>query len=197
MTEDLFQSIVRELLRRKADPPAGKAVSGETQAWCPFHADGEGKAPHSPSLRLNREKRVWFCDPCDDGGKLTELAERLGLETRGYREDGIVATYDYRDADGQLLFQVVRWTGKRFAVRRPDDRGNWIWNLVGVQRVLYHLDELQSAVADRSTTRATPSLRLTASRPLIHRRAASFLFSASFLSSPFRSSSSFASGFSR
>ena len=39
-------------------------------------------------------------------------------------------------------------------------------------------------------TRAMPSLRLTASRPEIHRRAASLFFSASFLSSPFRSSSS-------
>ena len=42
-------------------------------------------------------------------------------------------------------------------------------------------------MADRSITRATPSLRLTASRPEIHRRAASLFFSASFLSSPFRS----------
>ena len=39
-------------------------------------------------------------------------------------------------------------------------------------------------------TRAMPSLRFTASRPEIQRRAASLFFSASFLSSPFRSSSS-------
>ena len=39
-----------------------------------------------------------------------------------------------------------------------------------------------------------PSLRLTISRPEIQRRAASLFFSASFLSSPFRSASSSASG---
>ena len=46
-------------------------------------------------------------------------------------------------------------------------------------------------------TRLMPSLRFTASRPEIHRRAASLFFSASFLSSPFRSSSSASFGFSR
>lgn len=147
MTHDLFQSILLELHRRKADPPAGKISNGEVYEWCPFHPDGAGKPPHSPSLRLHRDKRVYYCDPCDDGGKLTELAERLGLETDSYREDGIVATYEYRDANGQLLFQVVRRTGKRFAVRRPDGRGGWTWNLGGVQRVLYHLDELHAADA--------------------------------------------------
>ena len=45
-------------------------------------------------------------------------------------------------------------------------------------------------MAERSMTRATPSLRLTASRPEIQRRAASLFFSASCCSSPLRSSSS-------
>ena len=45
-------------------------------------------------------------------------------------------------------------------------------------------------MAERSMTRARPSLRLTASRPEIQSRAASLFFSASFFSSPFSSSSS-------
>jgi hypothetical protein len=56
-----------------------------------------------------------------------------------------VATYDYRDADGSLLYQAVRFEPKGFAQRRPDGRGGWIWELGDVQRVLYRLPELQAA----------------------------------------------------
>ena len=52
------------------------------------------------------------------------------------------ATYDYRDEGGQLLFQVVRKTGKRFRQRVPDGRGGWEWKLGDVRRVLYKLPEL-------------------------------------------------------
>jgi putative DNA primase/helicase len=57
----------------------------------------------------------------------------------------IVATYDFKDAKGVLLFQVVRWQPKGFSQRRPDGSGDWIWNLRGVKPVLYRLPELLSA----------------------------------------------------
>ena len=57
----------------------------------------------------------------------------------------VVATYDYRDAAGKMLFQVVRSEGKDFRQRRPDSQGGWIWNLDGVQRVPYRLPELLQA----------------------------------------------------
>lgn len=57
----------------------------------------------------------------------------------------IIATYDYKDAKGALLFQVVRWQPKSFSQRRPDGNGRWIWNLHGVRTVLYRLPELASA----------------------------------------------------
>jgi len=41
----------------------------------------------------------------------------------------IVATYDYHDAAGKLLFQVVRYQPKGFKQRRPDGQGNWVWGL--------------------------------------------------------------------
>ena len=37
----------------------------------------------------------------------------------------IVATYDYTDADGKLLYQVVRYEPKDFRQRRPDGNGGW------------------------------------------------------------------------
>ena len=57
----------------------------------------------------------------------------------------IVATYDYRNAAGKVLFQVVRYEGKNFRQRRPDGQGSWIWNLDGVRKVLYRLPELVQA----------------------------------------------------
>ncbi|MHC4146826.1 MAG: YfjI family protein, partial [Planctomycetota bacterium] len=57
----------------------------------------------------------------------------------------IVATYDYKDEAGKLLFQTVRLEPKDFRQRRPDGNGNWIWNLDGLQRVLYRLPELLQA----------------------------------------------------
>lgn len=60
-------------------------------------------------------------------------------------------TYDYLDANGELRFQVLRYKTrpdekKSFRQRRPDGKGGWIWNLKGVDRVLYRLPEVIKAV---------------------------------------------------
>jgi putative DNA primase/helicase len=54
----------------------------------------------------------------------------------------VVAAYDYRDANGELLYQVVRYEPKRFNQRRPDGKGGWIWSKDDCPRVLYHLSDL-------------------------------------------------------
>jgi len=54
----------------------------------------------------------------------------------------VVATYPYTDADGTLLYQVLRYKPKGFNQRRPDGKGGWIWKLGDVRRVLYRLPEL-------------------------------------------------------
>jgi hypothetical protein len=54
----------------------------------------------------------------------------------------MVATYDYTDERGALLYQVVRSEPKGFRQRRPDGRGGWTWNLDGMPRVLYRLPVL-------------------------------------------------------
>ena len=57
----------------------------------------------------------------------------------------LVATYDYTDKDGTLLYQVLKYQnadgGKTFRQRRPDGKGGWIWQLDD-RRVLYRLPEL-------------------------------------------------------
>lgn len=58
----------------------------------------------------------------------------------------IVATYDYVDEDGTLLYQSVRYDPKDFRQRQPNGKDKWIWNLKGIQkRVLYKLRELMAA----------------------------------------------------
>ncbi len=69
----------------------------------------------------------------------------------------ITATYDYTDAQGELIYQVVRleWIEegercKTFRQRRqdPEKPGEWIWNLEGVQHGLYRIADLREAGAD-------------------------------------------------
>jgi hypothetical protein len=74
-----------------------------------------------------------------------DLLTRLGI---GRGE--IVATYDYRDGNGVLLYQVVRYAPKDFRQRRPDGRGGWVWRLGSVQRVLYRLPELLAAAYSKT-----------------------------------------------
>jgi hypothetical protein len=64
---------------------------------------------------------------------------------RGHRRE-IVATYAYTDGGGRLLYEVLRLLPKAFSCRRPDGAGGWLWNLQGVERVLYRLPEVAAAV---------------------------------------------------
>lgn len=54
----------------------------------------------------------------------------------------IVATYDYTDELGRVLYQVVRTDPKGFYQRRPDGRGSWENGLGDVRRVLFRLHEI-------------------------------------------------------
>jgi len=69
-------------------------------------------------------------------------------EANGYaprRKRKIVGTYDYRNAQGNVVFQGVRYDPKDFAQRRPDGAGGYVWNLKGIERVLYRFPELLAA----------------------------------------------------
>ena len=59
----------------------------------------------------------------------------------------IETIHDYVDEHGVLSFQVVRYRPKAFRQRRPAGNGGWVWNLDGVQRVLYRLPELLLSLA--------------------------------------------------
>jgi putative DNA primase/helicase len=67
---------------------------------------------------------------------------RCGKSHEPARDQSIEAIYDYRDEAGELRFQVVRKTGKKFLQRRPDGPGGWIWKTAGLPMLLYRLPEL-------------------------------------------------------
>jgi putative DNA primase/helicase len=57
----------------------------------------------------------------------------------------IVATYDYQDETGKLLFQVCRLFPKNFRQRKPNNVGGWLWRTKDVRKVPYRLPELLAA----------------------------------------------------
>jgi putative DNA primase/helicase len=111
------------------------------QALCPAHAD---KNP-SLSIDVHGDKILIHCHA---GCSHSSVLEELGIDSHelflGARnsQPHIIATYDYVDARGKLLYQVVRSEPKNFRQRRPNGKDGWRWNLNGVPRVLYRLPEV-------------------------------------------------------
>jgi 5S rRNA maturation endonuclease (ribonuclease M5) len=80
---------------------------------------------------------------CEIGGILDNLDIMDNHKGKGLRRE--VATYDYTDEDGTLLFQVVRFEPKDFRQRRPDGKGRWVWNVHDVRLVLFYLPDVVKA----------------------------------------------------
>lgn len=59
-----------------------------------------------------------------------------------------IATYDYTDENGALLYQVCRTRDKQFPQRVPDRtrKGGWNWKVGDARRVLYKLPRVIEAV---------------------------------------------------
>jgi RecA-family ATPase len=76
----------------------------------------------------------------DDEIARAVMAAAMG-QNHNNKRGSIVATYDYLDADGVLLYQVLRYEPKNFRQRRPDGNGGWTWKL-DERRVLYRWPEL-------------------------------------------------------
>jgi hypothetical protein len=127
------------------------------QACCPAHDDS------TPSLTITptAERVLLFCHAkCS----VNAIVDALGMtisDLRGgdhgtadshapaneYRK--IVKVYDYFDASGTLVHQTVRYEPKDFRQRRPDPAkpGEYIWDLRGIEPVLYRLPAVLQAKA--------------------------------------------------
>ena len=129
----------------------------EVKCLCPFHADKH------PSLRINLEKQVWFCDPCDIGGTVIDLVVRMKAMTvkdaiwQLAEEANIVtdedlkphkaASYVYKDPLGRNVMFVDRieeGKSKKFFPHQKKEDGTVIPNIEGVQRVLFRMERWAS-----------------------------------------------------
>lgn len=115
-------------------------------ARCPVHGDGGGDSDPSLAIREKDGKILVHCHAgCSQRDVIAALRAR-GLWESGKREPPmrIVATYDYCDERGELLYQIVRVEPKKFLHRRPDGYGGWVWKK-SHRQVLYRLPEILEA----------------------------------------------------
>lgn len=135
--------------------------NGAWVALCPAHDD------RNPSLSIRAGDDGRALIHCHAGCTFDAVVAALGLRANGNgaghvtarpsspakqprraAAGRVVATYDYRAADGALLFQKLRYEPKTFKVRRPDGRGGWAWGLGDIRPVLYRLPELTDPAND-------------------------------------------------
>jgi hypothetical protein len=161
------------------------AVSDVIGRSTKLRRDGkEFRAVDNASLTINDAKGIWFDHATNEGGDalawlqksqglsftdaVAEIASMAGVplpngngEARPQQGTATkrkpVASYNYCDSQGELIYEVVRleWIEdgklrKTFRQRRPDPgRPNaWIWNLEGIKHGLYRLPELREAGAE-------------------------------------------------
>lgn len=153
-------------------------------ARCPAHDDGQA----SLSVSEAHGRILVHCHAGCPQREVIASLRQLGLwpepvkhqKRNGNGHGGaktLVATYDYRDADGALLYQVCRYAPKTFRQRRPSGDGpdSWIDNMKGVTRTLYRLPQILAAVkAGRDAATAagvaatTPTLYIVEGEKDVH-----------------------------
>lgn len=128
---------------------------GGYMAKCPCREDDE-----NPSLAVGVGKDGRVLLNCHRGVcNVEQICESIGMTVKDLHPQKpekqklkLTNTWTYYDAQGTALFQKLRFIDedghKTFRQRRPDGSGGWIYNLDGVEKVLYRLPEVQAAVAD-------------------------------------------------
>jgi hypothetical protein len=130
--------LARQLKAKRTGP-------GAWLAKCPAHDDRR----ESLSIGEGEDGRLLL--NCFAGCDFADILKAAGVEpTNPNGEDRsgkprIVATYDYRDVHGELVFQVARLAPKSFRQRRPDGNGGWIWGRGEAPPLPYRLPELIEA----------------------------------------------------
>ena len=119
------------------------------EACCPAHEDT------TPSLSITPDTDKILLH-CHAGCPVDAIVAALGMTmadlflrpppSNGQKR--IVKVYEYCDAQGNLVHETVRYVPKDFKQRRPHPAkpGAYVWNLQGIEPVLYHLPEVLAAV---------------------------------------------------
>jgi len=115
-------------------------------AFCPCHNDGATQGRRSLSVKDERGKVLLYCFA---GCKYEDIMDTLGLKpdiNAPKAKRVIVTTYDYRDADGRVRYQAVRYHPKSFVQCQLNEAGGKIWNMKGVEPLPFRLPELLTAI---------------------------------------------------
>lgn len=138
---------VRQVAAAIANGTNVRPSQGGYMVVCPAHED------HTPSLSVREGETQGVVLHCHAGCRTEDVlaASSLSWEDISRPRDPSVQTdasavYDYHNPLGVMTYQVVRMPGKRFMGRQPGPDGQWVWNLRGVERVLYRLPEVLQAV---------------------------------------------------
>ena len=126
---------------------------GSIRAACPAcRAAGSDKSGNH--LLIQPDGKFGCATHPDDQEHRKEIfrlaGTRLAPNGRAKRNDSgrhFVCAYDYHDQSGKLVFQVCRYSNKDFPQRHPDPTkpGKWIWNMAGIDRILFRLPEVIAA----------------------------------------------------
>src|SRR5262249_27419457 len=71
-----------------------------------------------------------------------DISRVIAAQVNSAPKGRVVATYRYKDGDGALLYEVLRYEPKGFSQRRLDGNGGWIWSVKDYRRVVYRLPDL-------------------------------------------------------
>lgn len=153
-----------------------RRIANGYEALCPAHEDDNPSLTVSWSDRAGESGGVVL--RCHRGCDTADVIAAAGLEwkdlyppkpgRRGQRRSStgaprsapapakkkasskgrIVATYDYHDERGELLYQVLRFEPKDFRQRKPNGEGGWTWSLGNVRRVPFRLPQLRRAIEE-------------------------------------------------
>src|SRR5262245_36724077 len=122
-------------------------VAGRHYTTCPqCSAKRTKKNDKCLGITIDARGVRWGCNHCGWSGP--EKGSGTGRDL-----DEI--TYDYRDVDGNLLFQKVRGykNGEKFFwLRRPNNLGGWVNNVKGVNtKIVYRADQVKKAIGEGRT----------------------------------------------
>jgi hypothetical protein len=130
----------------RAMGPVAREIFGEPNGK--LSSKSELRFGKNGSMAVDVEKGIWHDHEAGEGGGVLNLLrvrrglvngagmawlkEHGHLEPKEQSKPGRprhVASYQYTDADGALLFEVCRFEPKTFRQRRPDGRGGWYWDM--------------------------------------------------------------------
>jgi putative DNA primase/helicase len=115
------------------------------------------------SREVDLRKGTWFDFEANEGGGVIDLVKqnegvsplytipdilekKFGIQKRVQESIKparfMSACYDYVDENGEVKYQVQRFEPKTFRQRRPDEKGDWVYNMQGVEALPYRLPDI-------------------------------------------------------